>query len=162
MYHIFLWLSVRRCVEIWVEDWKIGTGWLKIGTKVRSIMQGSRNGTNHIRGRQIDRERKLNSKEHDKSIRHTYFQIHVYTKEYHTITFSINEQWDIRKREKIQFYISHRPTPYIISSLLILFPCKQIIEMIQKTSYKNFHFGLPWTILHLCVCCCCLLSISLL
>lgn len=70
---------------------------------MKSIMQGSRNGTNHIRGREMEKGGKLNSKLHDKSIRHTYFQIHVYTKEYHTITFSINEQWDNKEGGKIQF-----------------------------------------------------------
>lgn len=54
---------------VWMGELEDRGGMIKknIGTKVKSIMQGRRNGTNHIRGKRG----KLNSKLHDISIRHT-------------------------------------------------------------------------------------------
>lgn len=43
-----------------------------------------------------------------------------------------------------------------------LFPCKQIIEIIQKDVIENFSRVFTLNRLHLPDCCCCLLSIALL
>lgn len=58
---------------------------------------------------------KLNSKLHDIRIRHTevHFQIHVYTKEYHTIAFSINEQLDNNEEARKNTILIYSHTPYI-------------------------------------------------
>lgn len=65
----------------------------------------------------------------------------------------MNNEIIMRKQEKNTILIySH--TPYIFSSLFILFPCKQIIEMIQKCHIKTSTLGYNEPIAFAAVVCC--------
>lgn len=60
-------------------------------------------------------------------------------KQYHTVTFSINEQC-FNNEESIELFESIHTLP--VFQPLILFLCKQTVEMIQKGRIKNLRLNL--------------------
>lgn len=55
-------------------------------------------------------------------------------KQYRTVTFSINDQ-RLNKEESIELFEIYSHTPDFFQPLIV-FPCKQTVEMIQKGCIK--------------------------